>query len=79
MKGEADRFIGERFLEWTMAIMLGVRVEIERDGKPPSEFDSAGKKSPPRSVWYEPKREPMRPRAGYIGLQTHDPELAVDT
>ena len=23
--------------------------------------------------WFEPKREPKRPVAGYIGLQNHDP------
>ena len=58
----------------TMIITLdGNVVRVEVDGKPLTEFDPASKEVPPRKAWYEPKREPRRPQAGYIGLQTHDP------
>jgi hypothetical protein len=57
-----------------MTITLdGDLVKVEQDGKLLSQFNSAAKNIRPRTVWYEPKREPVRPRAGYIGLQTHDP------
>jgi hypothetical protein len=61
--------------EWrTMVITLdGQRVKVELDGKQLSSFDSASNDLPPRKIWHEPKREPKRPEAGYIGLQTHDP------
>jgi 3-keto-disaccharide hydrolase len=58
----------------TMIITLdGPRVKVEVDGKPISMFDSSKPGVPPRKIWYEPKREPIRPEAGYIGLQNHDP------
>lgn len=57
----------------TMIITLdGDRIVVEQDGQVLSRFDSADK-PPRRKVWHEPKREPRRPRRGYIGLQTHDP------
>jgi len=61
--------------EWrTMIITLaGTKVTVDLDGKRASSFDSAGSNLPPRKQWYEPKREPKRPEAGYLGLQTHDP------
>jgi hypothetical protein len=61
--------------EWrTMLITLdGNLVKVELDGKSLSSFDSASKDLPARKIWHEPKREPKRPEAGYIGLQTHDP------
>jgi Domain of Unknown Function (DUF1080) len=61
--------------EWrTMIITLdGNLVKVELDGKLLTTFDPASKDNPPRKIWYEPKREPKRPEAGYIGLQTHDP------
>jgi acetoin utilization deacetylase AcuC-like enzyme len=43
------------------------------DGKRVTTFDPDGKDVPATREWYEPKREPKRPAAGYIGLQTHDP------
>lgn len=65
--------------EWrTMIITLrGTTVEVELDGVMMSAFDSAGKDLPQRKVWHEPKREPVRPTHGYIGLQTHDPGEVV--
>jgi hypothetical protein len=36
-------------------------------------FDATDPNLPPRKQWHEPKREPKRPQAGYIGLQNHDP------
>ena len=33
----------------------------------------AGKDVPADRKWFEPKREPKRPTAGYLGLQNHDP------
>lgn len=58
----------------TMIITLdGDRVEVEVEGKRVTTFDPATSDIPPRRQWYEPKREPVRPRKGYIGLQNHDP------
>jgi len=61
--------------EWrTMIITLnGERIEVEVDGQSAATLDAAATERPPRKQWYEPKREPKRPEAGYIGLQTHDP------
>ncbi len=58
----------------TMIITLdGNLVRVQVDGKLLTEFDPASRENPPRKIWHEPKREPRRPEAGYIGLQTHDP------
>ena len=61
--------------EWqTMIITLdGTKITAELDGKPAAKLDTASRNLPPRKQWHEPKREPKRPEAGYIGLQTHDP------
>jgi hypothetical protein len=58
----------------TMIITLdGTLVTVELDGKQLTKFDSTTKDIPERKIWYEPKREHIRPTTGYIGLQTHDP------
>jgi hypothetical protein len=61
--------------EWrTMIITLdGNRILVNLDGQQVTSFDSASPNLPPRKQWHEPKREPKRPQAGYIGLQNHDP------
>ena len=61
--------------EWkTMMITLaGDRILVDLDGQRLTSFDPASPDRPPRKQWYEPKREPKRPEAGYIGLQNHDP------
>ena len=61
--------------EWrTMVITLkGELVSVEVDGKQISTFDSTSDDTPTQRQWHEPKREPRRPVAGYIGLQNHDP------
>jgi hypothetical protein len=58
----------------TMMISLdGNVVRVEQDGKLLSTFDPADKDVSPRKIWHEPRREPVRPESGYLGLQTHDP------
>jgi hypothetical protein len=58
----------------TMLITLeGNRIFVDLDGERITTFDSSSPDLPPRKQWYEPKREPKRPEAGYLGLQTHDP------
>jgi hypothetical protein len=61
--------------QWrTMIISLqGTQVLVDLDGQRVTSFDSAASDLPPRKQWHEPKREPSRPVAGYIGLQNHDP------
>jgi len=61
--------------EWrTMIITLtGEKISVDLDGQRITNFDSASPDLPPRKQWHEPKREPKRPVAGYIGLQNHDP------
>ena len=61
--------------EWrTMIITLaGERISAALDGQPVSDVDLARPGLPLRKQWHEPKREPKRPEAGYIGLQNHDP------
>jgi len=62
----------------TMIITLdGPKVKVEVDGKAISEFNSSKPGVAPRKQWYEPKREPVRPEAGFIGLQNHDPSDVV--
>jgi hypothetical protein len=60
--------------QWrTMIITLaGEKISVEVDGQQTTAFDPSGP-VPPRKEWHEPKREPKRPQAGYIGLQNHDP------
>jgi len=61
--------------EWkTMIITLGGnQILVELDGQRITTFDPRSPDLPPQRQWYEPKREPKRPEAGYIGLQNHDP------
>jgi len=61
--------------EWrTMIITLaGDQIFVELDGQRITTFDPRSPNLPPQKQWYEPKREPKRPEAGYIGLQNHDP------
>jgi len=61
--------------EWrTMIITLaGNRVQVDLDGQRITNFDPGSPDLPARKEWHEPKREPKRPEAGYIGLQNHDP------
>jgi len=61
--------------EWkTMVITLqGNLVLVEVDGQPSTRFDPESKDIPRERKWFEPKREVKRPRAGYLGLQNHDP------
>jgi hypothetical protein len=53
--------------------LKGNLVLVDVDGKRVTRFDPEGKDVPATREWYEPKREPKRPLAGYIGLQNHDP------
>jgi len=61
--------------EWrTMVITLrGGLVLVDVDDKRVTVFDPDAKDVPRARKWFEPKREPKRPAAGYIGLQNHDP------
>jgi hypothetical protein len=61
--------------EWkTMVITLdGEKIFVDLDGQRITTFDPKAPGLPPRKEWHEPKREPKRPEAGYIGLQNHDP------
>ena len=58
----------------TMIISLaGKRITVELNGARVASFDEASPDLPARKQWHEPKREPKRPEAGYLGLQNHDP------
>jgi len=61
--------------EWrTMIITLdGSKILVDLDGQRTTTFEPTGFNLPPRKQWFEPKREPVRPEAGYLGLQNHDP------
>jgi Domain of Unknown Function (DUF1080) len=61
--------------EWRTLIvtLAGNRVFVDLDGQRITSFDPRSPDLPARKQWYEPKREPTRPEAGYIGLQNHDP------
>jgi hypothetical protein len=61
--------------EWkTMVITLaGEKITVAVDGEQVATFDPTTPNLPQRKQWHEPKREPKRPEAGYIGLQNHDP------
>ena len=61
--------------EWkTMIITLaGEQIFVELDGQRSTTFDPRSPDLPSRKQWHEPKREPKRPIAGYLGLQNHDP------
>lgn len=58
----------------TMVITLeGNLILVDIDGTRVTTFDPDGKEVPTARKWFEPRREPKRPRTGYIGLQNHDP------
>ena len=61
--------------EWrTMVITLaGEQIFVDLDGRRVTTFDPRSPNLPPQKQWYEPKRGPKRPEAGYLGLQNHDP------
>jgi hypothetical protein len=61
--------------DWkTMIITLAEdRVLVDLDGQRITEFDPSAASVPRERKWFEPKREPERPRMGYLGLQNHDP------
>jgi hypothetical protein len=61
--------------DWkTMLITLqGQNVFVDIEGQRVTTFDPGGKNVPAAREWFEPKREPKRPTAGYFGLQNHDP------
>jgi quercetin dioxygenase-like cupin family protein len=61
--------------EWkTMVITLdGNRILVDIDGQRVTTFDPDGKAVPADRQWFEPRRQPKRPTAGYLGLQNHDP------
>ncbi len=61
--------------DWrTMIVTLaGEKIFVDLDGQRVTTFDPASPNLPARKQWHEPKREPKRPEAGYIGLQNHDP------
>ena len=61
--------------EWkTMIITLaGNQIFVDLDEQRITTFDANSPDVPPQKQWYEPKREPKRPEAGYLGLQNHDP------
>jgi hypothetical protein len=61
--------------EWkTMIITLsGNRIWVDLDGQRVTSFDPESPDVPRDRQWFEPKREPKRPEAGYVGLQNHDP------
>ena len=61
--------------EWkAMVITLaGDHILVDLEGQRVTEFDPASPHAPRERKWFEPKREPERPRMGYLGLQNHDP------
>jgi hypothetical protein len=48
-------------------------VLVDIDGKRITSFDPDSDDVPKDRQWFEPKREPNRPKTGFIGLQNHDP------
>ena len=61
--------------DWrTMIITLdGNKILVDLNGKRISTFDPSSPDVPKDRQWHEPRREPIRPQVGYIGLQNHDP------
>lgn len=61
--------------EWRIMVITldGPRILVDVDDSRTTNFDPRRSDLPPRKQWHEPKREPPRPEAGYIGLQNHDP------
>ena len=57
-----------------MVITLDDRhIYVDLDGRRITHFDPESPDVPSQQKWAEPKREPKRPLAGYLGLQNHDP------
>lgn len=65
----------KKVADWrTMIVTLaGEKIFVDLDGQRVTTFDLASPALTARKQWHEPKREPKRPEAGYIGLQNHDP------
>ncbi|MHB1033861.1 MAG: 3-keto-disaccharide hydrolase [Pirellulales bacterium] len=61
--------------QWkTMIITLaGRRIFVDLEGQRVTTFDPESPDVPRDRQWFEPRREPARPEAGYLGLQNHDP------
>ena len=61
--------------EWkAMVITLaGEQIFVDLDGQRITSFDPRDRELPKAQEWFDPKREPKRPAAGYIGLQNHFP------
>lgn len=61
--------------DWTTMVitLASTRIVVDVDGQDATTFDTKSPNLLPRKQWHEPKREPKRPEAGYIGLQNHDP------
>jgi hypothetical protein len=61
--------------EWkTMIITLaGDRILVDLEDQRVTESDPASPQVPRERKWFEPRRERVRPRIGYLGLQKHDP------
>jgi hypothetical protein len=61
--------------EWrTMVITLKDNlVLVDIDGQRITSFDPDSTDVSKDRKWFEPKREPKRPKTGYVGLQNHDP------
>lgn len=65
--------------EWNEMIITldGTRITSVINGKQVASWDSKTGDIPPRKSWHEPKREPVRPNHGFLGLQNHDPDDVV--
>jgi hypothetical protein len=61
--------------EWkTMIVTLaGNRISVDLEGRRVTTVDPDSPDAPRERKWFEGKREPKRPTAGYLGLQNHDP------
>jgi hypothetical protein len=72
---KAEPLVKKPPTDWrTMVITLKLNIVlVDIDGKRVTTFDPDSKDVPKDRKWHEPRREPKRPLAGYIGLQNHDP------
>ena len=58
----------------TMTITLADSyILVDLEGRRVTNFDPDSPEVPRERKWFEGKREPRRPQAGYLGLQNHDP------
>ena len=46
--------------------LKGDSIDVSIDGKAVSHFDGDLAAARERTIWHEPKREPKRPRSGFI-------------